>query len=96
MIDVLNTRVDTARDLVLKLYTKTTELIKMAKLSEIAIIYGNRYRSSFNEVNKELNNSEQLFYRGEYKKSLSLTVNVLKAIEPNIYDKLNALYTQEK
>ena len=95
-IDVLNTRVDTARDLVLKLYTRTTELIKMAKLSEIAIIYGNRYRSSFNEVNKELNNSEHLFYKGEYKKSLSLTVDVLKAIEPNIYNKLNALYTQEK
>ena len=29
-IDVLNTRVDTARDLVLKLYTKTKDLLKNA------------------------------------------------------------------
>ena len=54
-IDVLNTRVDTARDLVLKLYTKTTSLLKTARLAETAIVYGNRYRSSFNELNKQNN-----------------------------------------
>lgn len=94
-IDVLNTRVDTARDLVLKLYTKTTDLIKTARLSEIALVYGNRYRSSFNTLNKELNVSEQLFYKGEYHKSLNLTVDVLKSIEPSILSKLNNLYKSE-
>lgn len=94
-IDVLNTRVDTARDLVLKLYTKTTDLIKTARLCEIALVYGNRYRSSFNALNKELNVSEQLFYKGEYHKSLNLTVDVLKSIEPSILSKLNNLYKSE-
>ena len=36
MIKVLNTRVDTARDLVLKLYNTTTDMIKRAQLSEMA------------------------------------------------------------
>ena len=90
-IEILNTRVDTARDLVLKLYTKTTDLIKIARLAEIAIIYGNRYRSSYSNLIKELNNSEQLFYKGEYNKSLNNTINVLESIEPKINEKLKNL-----
>ncbi len=87
-IEVLNTRVDTARDLVLKLYTKTKDLLNIAMLSETAIVYGNRYRSYYNEVNKTLNISEQLFYKGEYQKSLDNSVNILDKIEPGIYNKL--------
>ena len=87
-IDVLNTRVDTARDLVLKLYTKTKDLLKVAMLSETAIVYGNRYRSFYEDVNKTLNISEQLFYKGEYQKSLDNSINILEKIEPNIYNKL--------
>ena len=43
--ETLNTRVDTARDLVLKLYTKTKDMMKNAFFAEKAIVYGNRYRS---------------------------------------------------
>lgn len=95
-ISVLNTRVDTARDLVLKLYTKTKEMLKTAMFAEMAIVYGNRYRSSYEELNKPLIMSEQLFYKGEYQKSLELSINVLNKIEPGIYDKLLNLYGNEK
>ncbi len=95
-IDVLNTRVDTARDLVLKLYTKTKEMMKNAMFAEKAIIYGNRYRSSYEELNGQLNLSEQLFYKGEYKKSFELTVNVLNKIEPGIYNKILNLYSSKE
>lgn len=90
-IDVLNTRVDTARDLVLKLYSRTNEILKYAKMSEAAIVYGNRYRSSLSELNKHLNISEQLFYKGEYKKSLANTVNILKTVDPSITNRLSRL-----
>ena len=43
-INTLNTRVDTARDLVLKLYNFTNEMVKTSMLAEMAIVYGNRYR----------------------------------------------------
>ena len=96
-IDVLNTRVDTARDLVLKLYTKTKNLMKNAMFAEKAIVYGNRYRSSNSEVSNNLNISEKLFYKGEYKESFELTVNTLNKIEPGIYNKILNLYsTKEK
>ena len=92
-IDVLNTRVDTARDLTLKLYQTTKEMIRTAMFAEMAIVYGNRYRSSVNDLDKYLKYSEKLFYRGEYKKSLEITINSLNKVEDGIYDKLLKLYS---
>ena len=94
-IDVLNTRVDTARDLVLKLFGKTKEMMKTAMFAEMAIVYGNRYRSNYNELDRNLAYSESLFNKGEYKKSLELTINSLNKVEPGIYDKLLDLYGEE-
>ena len=93
-IEVLNTRVDTARDLVLKLYGKTKELLKLARFAEMAIVYGNRYRSSYEELNNILNTSERMFYKGEYKNSLENTINILNKIEPGVYDKLLSYYSE--
>ena len=87
-IDILNTRVDTARDLALKLNGKTKEMMKTAMFSEMAIVYGNRYRSSEKDLDRNLKYSESLFFKGEYKKSLELTINSLNKIEPGIYEKL--------
>ena len=69
-IETLNTRVDTARDLALKLYGKTKEMMKTAMFAEMAIVYGNRYRSSEKDLDRNLTYSEMLFVKGEYKKSL--------------------------
>lgn len=95
-IDVLNTRVDTARDLVLKLYSKTKSLIKNAMFAERAIVYGNRYKSSDREVCENLDMSEKLFFRGKYKDSFELTINTLNRIEPGIYNKIIELYSDKK
>lgn len=95
-INVLNTRVDTARDLVLKFYSKTKEMLKLAAFSEMAIVYGNRYRSSYEGLNERLNMSEQLFYKGNYQKSLELTINVLNRIEPGIYERLTTYYNENR
>ena len=34
--------------------------------------------------------------QGEYHKSLNHTINILKAIEPSVYNKLNQLYNDNK
>ena len=91
-IEVLNTRVDTARDLVLKLYGKTNEMLKTAMFAEMAIVYGNRYRSSRDDLDKNLLMAESLFFKGDYKKALEITIGSLNRVEPGIYDKLLNLY----
>ena len=95
-ISVLNTRVDTARDLGLKLLSKTKEIIKCAKFSEMAIVYGNRYRSTNPELDRNLAYSEMLFYKGDYQKSLELSINSLNRVEPGTYEKLLSYYGNEK
>ena len=92
VIKTLNTRVDTARDLVLKLYNTTNEMIKTAQMAEIAIVYGNRYRNVYDEVNAGLNQAEKEFFKGNYKKSLDTAIKSTKLVDENIYRKLLAVY----
>ncbi len=94
-IETLNTRVDTARDLVFKFYNTTNEIIKTAIMAENAIIYGNRYRSNKSYIDEGLYKSEILFIKGDYKKSLELTLNTIDIIEPGIHKKLLSLYEKE-
>lgn len=94
MIKVLNTRVDTARDLVLKLYNTTNEMIKTAQLAEMAIVYGNRYRSEMKEIDKGLENAEMLYLKGSYKDALEVSLSSIELIEADIYHKLLNLYKE--
>lgn len=87
-IKTLNIRVDTARDLVLKLYNTSNEIIKTAALVEVAIVYGNRYRPVHKNLDHELTRAEDLFYEGEYKKALDNTIRAINVIEPGIQKKL--------
>ena len=87
VIKILNIRVDTARDLVFKIYNKTNDMIKTASNSERIIIYGNRYRSSYEEIDIALTKAEELFKRGKYKESLDLSIKSLSFIDKNIIEK---------
>ena len=95
VIKTLNTRVDTARDLVLKFYNTNNETIKFAKLSEMAIVYGNRFRSSFEDVDEALNQAEMLFYKGNYRRSLEISVKTIDGIEEDFSKKLENIYKKE-
>ena len=87
VIKILNIRVDTARDLVFKIYNKTNDMIKIASMSEKIIIYGNRYRSSYEEIDIALTKAEELFKRGKYKESLDLSMKSLSFIDKNVAEK---------
>ena len=91
-IKTLNTRVDTARDLVLKLYNTANELSKTAAMTELAIVYGNRYRTSYKDVRLGLDQAEKEFYKGEYRKSLETVLGVLNIVEPGIHKRLLSSY----
>ncbi len=87
-IKVLNTRVDTARDLVLKLFNTTNDMIRTAQLAEMAIVYGNRYRSDNETIHQGLKNAEILFYKGNYHDSLKNGIRILEMMEPGIKESI--------
>ena len=91
-IKVLNTRVDTARDLVLKLFNTTNELVKTAWMAEMAIVYGNRYRPTNKEIDLGLAKAESLFNRGQFKNALENAINTINIIEPGIHERLLDAY----
>lgn len=87
VINILNTRVDTARDLVLKLYNTTNEMVRMAQCAEIAIVYGNRYRD-YDEVDAGLDDARVKFFAGNYKKALDLAIRTISLVDEDITKKL--------
>lgn len=94
VIKTLNTRVDTARDLVLKLYHTTLTMIKTAKLSEIAIVYGNRYRSVHEDINRGLDKASHLFFIGDYRTSLKVSIQTIKLVDEN-FERRILIYEEE-
>ena len=91
-IKTLNLRVDTARDLVLKIYNNVNETIKTAKMAEAAIVYGNRYRVTNKDVDFGLIKAENLFNKGNFHGSLENAINAINIIEPGIYKRLLSEY----
>ena len=87
-LERLSVQVDAARDVIYKLYDNVHNLIVTAEMVEEAIIYGNRFRSSFLEVNTELTKAELLFRNGEYTKALSTAVDIIEKINPGSYEML--------
>lgn len=92
VIDILNTRVDTARDLVLKLYKTTTDMVNTAELAEKTIVYGNRYRSIRRDIDKGLETAQMLFHKGSYKEALEKAISSIESQEPGIREKLLKVY----
>lgn len=94
-LNELSKRVDGARDVIYKLYDNVHNLIVTAEMVEEAIVFGNRYRSTFLEVNTELTKAEVLFRNGEYTKALSTAVDIIEKIKPGSYEELIKKSTQK-
>ncbi len=92
VIDVLNTRVDTARDLILKLYKTTTEMVNTAEMAEKAIVYGNRYRSFKKDVDRGLETAQMLFHKGSYKEALEKAISSIEIVDSDIRKRMNRVY----
>ncbi len=95
VIKTLNTRVDTARDLVLKLFNTTEEMIKTAKLSEALLVYGARYRGLHEDLNAGLIRANNLFLNGDYRTSLQVGLSTIKLVDENIERKILAYEKNE-
>ena len=84
VIKILNVRVDTARDLVFKIYNKTNDIVKSVITCEDLIVYGNRYRTTSKEIDDALNLGEELFRKGKYKQSIDTITKAISTVDSTI------------
>lgn len=88
VLNELCAKVEGARDVIYKLYDNVHNMIVTAGMVEDAIVYANRYRSMFLEVNTELTKAEVLFRNCEYRNALQVAVDILERLEPGKYEEL--------
>ena len=88
VIKNLNMRVETARDLTLKLYKAADDMIKYAYFTEILLVYGNKYRDK-KEIDKNLIKAEDLYYSGNYKESFELVLKTIKILDSDFFVKVS-------
>lgn len=87
-IVVLNERTKEAIDFVYTLYNSVNNLVGMAIMVENTIVFGNRYRSSYPEVDSELTRAELCFRNGQYTKALKIAIQTIEKMHPGSYEKL--------
>ena len=94
-IKVLNMRVDTARDLSLKVVQTSINTVKTASMAESAIVYGNRYRAINSSIDNGLTKAERLFFKGEFNAALTEAIKSINVVEPGIQQRLLEAYRNE-
>ena len=85
-IDELNTTLDDAIDFIYKFYNNVNNIVGMAIMVENAIVFGNKYRSTYPEVERDLSKAEFSYLNGEYTKALTMAISCMERLFPNSSD----------
>lgn len=84
----LNEELRKAIDYIYTLYNSVNNLVGMAIMVENTIVFGNRYRSSYPDIDSELTRAELCFRNGQYTKALKIGIQCIEKIHPGAYEKL--------
>ncbi len=85
-IDELNSTLDEAIDFIYKFYNNVNNIVGMAIMVENAIVFGNKYRSTYPEVERDLSRAEFSYLNGEYTKALTMAIACMEKLFPNKKD----------
>ena len=85
-IEELNTTLDEAIDFIYKFYNNVNNIVGMAIMVENAIVFGNKYRSTYPEVERDLSKAEFSYLNGEYTKALTMAIACMEKLFPNKKD----------
>lgn len=87
-VEGLNKKLQEAIDYIYTLYNGVNNLVGMADMVESAILFGNKYRSEYPEIDSELTRAELCFTNGQYTKSLKIAISAIEKLHPGAYEKL--------
>lgn len=84
----LNNELRLAIDYIYTLYNSVNNLVGMAIMVENTIVFGNRYRSSYPDIDSELTRCELCFRNGQYTKALKIGIQAIEKMHPGAYENL--------
>ncbi len=85
-VQLLNSTLKEAIDFIFKLYNNVNNVVATVAMVENTIVFGNRYRSTYSDIDSELTRSELCFRNGEYTQALSIAIGTIEKIHPGNYE----------
>lgn len=82
-LELLNSTLDETIDFIFTFYNNVNNIVGMAIMVENAIVFGNKYRSSHPEVERDLSRAELSYLNGEYTKALTMSIACMEKLFPN-------------
>jgi septation ring formation regulator len=87
-INLLNATVTDAIDTIYKLYNNVNNIVGTVEMVENAIVFGNKYRAVYPEIDDQLTRSELLFHNGDYTEAIKVAIGAIEKVHPISYEKL--------
>lgn len=87
-VKLLNSTLNDAIDFIYKLWNNVNNVVGTALMVENTIVFGNKYRSTYADIDSELTRAELCFRNGEYTQALKIAIATIEKIHPGSYEKL--------
>lgn len=87
-VELLNVTLKDGIDFIYKLYNNVNNIVGMAIMVENTIVFGNKYRSTYPDIDSDLTRAELCFRNGEYTQALTIAIATIDKIHPGSYEKL--------
>ncbi len=87
-VQVLNSTLKEAIDFIYRLYNNVNNVVATVMMVENTIVFGNRYRSTYADIDSELTRSELCFRNGDYTQALSIAIATIEKIHPGNYENM--------
>ena len=79
----LNTKINESMDFIYSFSNNVKNLIGLSIMTENAIVFGNKFRSSHENIDSDLSKSEFAFLNGEYTKAVQLAIKTMDTLYPD-------------
>ncbi len=87
-IQVVSSVLQEALDFIYRLYNNVNNVVGTVVMVENTIVFGNRYRSTYADIDSELTRSELCFRNGEYTQALTTAIATIEKIHPGNYESM--------
>ncbi|MBW9211917.1 MULTISPECIES: septation ring formation regulator EzrA [Terrabacteria group] len=87
-LDLINSTLQEAVPFVYKLFRELSNVLGTAQMVEDTIVYGNRYRSTYADIDSDLSCEELDYRNGEYTAALHKAISTMEKIVPGSYESM--------